>query len=293
MLNPKVAFWLLLGIWMQIAGMAGAESASGDWRVTEQSGTVKVIPATENSPVVSVVTGKDGHAVLVRGKDIVKVAPNTRLVLPVLGTDEKGVTRVQQPIGSTLYNIEHREDGRFEVHTPYLVSVVKGTTFNIQVTIDSTVVSLIEGKLLVSTPDGKHSVILEPGQAAIKTKQGNEILLQDQQSLSDLVPGSITILEGHDTTQLLNIQDAANLNAEVNSTVETSIPLSEINTPVSVNESTNLGVNTGTGTTINANANAGAGTGGVSAGVTGGAATGSATDPITSITPTVPDLPLP
>jgi hypothetical protein len=145
-------------------------------------------------PPFTIVTGEDGRAAVSHGQDRLNVSADSHVEVPQPAKAEKGlITRINQTLGSVLYQVEHRIQDSFEVDTPYLVSVVKGTTFNIHATPDDSTVTLIEGKLWVHTPDLKSEVILKPGQAAIKSRTGKGILVKDQEALSTLQRGPITV----------------------------------------------------------------------------------------------------
>jgi hypothetical protein len=182
-----------------------------DWSVVEVSGSVTLQDASGRdlmplrsgqrlSVPLTVETGSDGRLVLAHGQDHLTVSPGTRFAIPAARRTDKGlVTWVKQTLGSLLYQVEHRTSGGFEVETPYLVSVVKGTTFNILVTSEASTVALIEGRLWVHTPDGKSELTLEPGQAAIKSAHGDKILLKDQQSMSAPMTGPIRVVHDKDS----------------------------------------------------------------------------------------------
>ncbi|HEY9099389.1 MAG TPA: FecR domain-containing protein [Thiobacillus sp.] len=143
-------------------------------------------------------TGADGGLTLTHDEDTLTIRPNTVTSVPTATATHSGITtRIRQSLGAVFYQVQHRVQDRFEVETPYLVSVVKGTTFNIHVTDLSTTVVLIEGRLLVHTPDMKSQVMLEPGQSATHTRQSEGILLKNQKTLSVPDTGPISVaIEG-------------------------------------------------------------------------------------------------
>lgn len=203
-LSATRLIWLVMFFSLGTPG-SYADSLPTNWRVVEASGEVHIKTAsgrvlntqagTSLEPPFSILTGPNGRLVITHGQDKLTVSPDAKLTIPA-PTGAALVTRIQQTLGSILYDVQHRFTERFEVDTPYLVSVVKGTTFNIQVTSEASTVMLIEGKLQVLTRDKKLEVILQPGQAATKSKQNKEIIVSDQQSLSGLKPGPIIILKG-------------------------------------------------------------------------------------------------
>lgn len=197
--------WLL---WLIIFGIseARADPIGQTWTLVKASGEIHITGIRGNrlqtrvgthlQPPFRVTTGNDGHVVVSRGIDKLSIGPNTRSTVARPTRTASGlITRIKQTLGSVLYHDQHRVKDSFEVDTPYLVSVVKGTTFNIHVTPDASTVVLVEGHLLVSTPDRKYKLMLKPGQAAIKSKLGQGIIVKDQQALSDPVRGPITIVK--------------------------------------------------------------------------------------------------
>ena len=189
---------------MLAVSVVKAETIRRDWMVMSMTGTVEFNDTAKHklnaqkgtmlAAPFTIVTGEDGHAEVSQGEDELRVEPNSRVEVPQPFVAEAGVTtRIRQTLGSVLYHVQHRIKDSFEVDTPYLVSVVKGTTFNIRTTADDSTVALIEGKLWIHTPDLKSEVILKPGQAAIKSRLGSSIIVKDQQSLSSLQKGPITV----------------------------------------------------------------------------------------------------
>ncbi len=177
-------------------------SASGAVAVTGGEGGERALEARSGARLLtpfSVRTGHDGQLVIARDKDIMTIGPGARIDVPAPAEGGQGaVTRIRQALGSVLYQVEHKLKEAFEVHTPYLVSVVKGTTFNILVTADSSTVALIEGLLQVYTPDGKYESFLDAGQVAVMTADGDGIRIEDQRALSEPVAGPVRIGRAND-----------------------------------------------------------------------------------------------
>lgn len=230
-LSATRLFWLVMFFSLGAPGTY-ADSLPKNWRVIGASGEVHINTAagralstqagTPLEPPFTILTGPNGRLVITHGQDKLTVSPDAKFTVPA-PAGAALVTRIQQTLGSILYDVQHRFTDRFEVDTPYLVSVVKGTTFNIHVTSEASTVVLIEGQLQVLTLDKKLEVILKPGQAATKSKQNKEIIVSDQQSLSSLRPGPIIILKG----------------AESPLTAEPGIPVNTV--PVSGNGSKDAG----------------------------------------------------
>jgi ferric-dicitrate binding protein FerR (iron transport regulator) len=193
---------LLLACSLTSAAVASADERT--WTVITITGAVAIAGAYESGSITldarngtrlaapfSLRTGSDSHLVIARGEDVVTIGSGTRLdVQAPAHNGQDPVTRIHQVIGSILYQVEHRQAGAFEVHTPYLVSVASGVTFNILVSAVNTTVALNEGLLHVYTPDSRYEVFLEAGQVAVKTANGDGIHIEEQRSLSGLATGT-------------------------------------------------------------------------------------------------------
>jgi hypothetical protein len=171
----------------------GALSAN-EWTVRSSSGDVSAASVgPDNSRSIksgqtltapfSIRTAATGQAILIRGDDTLLVAPESVIEVRAASHSDAGlITRILQSIGSLVYQVEKRPRQRFEVETPYLVSVVKGTTFTISVTEREAVVSLEEGSLEILGKNGTHRGLLRPGEIA-RSKQGtNHIEMSNAQS---------------------------------------------------------------------------------------------------------------
>ena len=156
------------------------------WTVTQKSGTVQVVragmqPASVQlraalSPGDVVATGADGRAMLTRGGDYVIVAPGSRLLLP---KDEprSGFTHLIQQVGTMLYKVRHTGVPHFEVQTPMLAAVVKGTSFTVIVDKDRAAVQVTEGLVEVSSAAGNARRLVEGGVTVyVGRERPNEII---------------------------------------------------------------------------------------------------------------------
>lgn len=160
----------LLVLFVFAAG-AQAVSAAEAWRIVASTGAVQagapgVMPVAVNAkqalPADSwVETGATGRVVLARGVESIAVGPNSRVMLPALPVN--GNTQVLQTVGSALYQIGKQKAPHFQVDTPYLAAVVKGTTFTVSVTEGAASVDVSEGLVEVATPDRADSAPVHPG----------------------------------------------------------------------------------------------------------------------------------
>ncbi len=106
-------------------------------------------------------TAATGRIVLTRGVETIAVGPNSRVMLPALPVN--GNTQVLQTVGTALYQIGKQKAPHFQVDTPYLAAVVKGTTFTVRVSEGVASVDVSEGLVEVATPDGAHRADVQPG----------------------------------------------------------------------------------------------------------------------------------
>ena len=148
-----------------------AFAQAGPWIVTEktgdvfvgQSGITKVaIKGNSLTEGDSVKTGKTGRAVITRGEQFMVISPNShiRIANP---KDDGYLTQIIEYFGSVLFNVDKKKDKHFEVKTPYMAAVVKGTTFNIVVGPEGSTVQVTEGAVEVATLDGGARELLTPG----------------------------------------------------------------------------------------------------------------------------------
>ena len=110
-------------------------------------------------------TGKNGRAVLVRAGDMVVVAPGSRVSLPAERVS--GNTQVLQSVGSVFYSVSKQKVPHFQVDTPYMAAVVKGTSFVITVTDERSRIDVTEGLVEVSNARRQDVELVRPGFSAV------------------------------------------------------------------------------------------------------------------------------
>ena len=86
---------------------------------------------------------------LKRGEETILISPNSVVGLPAQKKEGLSTTIVQQA-GSILLEVEKRNVQHFEVETPYLAAVVKGTQFRVTVNAGKTSVDVIRGQVQVA-----------------------------------------------------------------------------------------------------------------------------------------------
>lgn len=162
------------------SGQAAAGSARS-WVLETQSGQVQLVK-TGISPIALtpgdafgggdwIETGPDGRAVLRRGEETIVVAPNSRIGLP---KDKTGpfATRILHTLGTILLTVEKKAKQHFEVQTPYLTAVVKGTTFTVGIQNGRSVVHVVEGLVQVKNLASGRSTLVRPGQTGAVMRNG-------------------------------------------------------------------------------------------------------------------------
>ena len=117
-------------------------------------------------------TGANGRVRLARTEESVFIGPNT--IASIAKRPTPGMrTTVLLERGSSEFQIRKRSKAHFSVETPYLVAIVKGTTFKVTVGGRSARVSVTEGKVQVkSLVSGEYTDIVA-GQSAVVNSSGD------------------------------------------------------------------------------------------------------------------------
>jgi hypothetical protein len=166
-----------------VLGTASSALAAEDgiWSVRKASGDVWI--ATDGAQQVSlkqeetlkagdtIRTGRNGRVLLVRGEETILISPNSVVGVPSEKKEGLSTTIVQQA-GSILLEVEKRNVKHFEVETPYLAAVVKGTQFSVTVNGESTKVGVLRGQVEVSDFKTGQIAQVMPGQTAMAFEHG-------------------------------------------------------------------------------------------------------------------------
>jgi len=172
----------LFAVALVLAATSGAFAADdGTWTVGKSSGEVwlsstGVQPASLKQdetlkPGDTVRTGRSGRVLLQRGEERILISPNSVVGLPSAAKDGLATTILQQA-GSILLEVEKRNVKHFEVETPYLAAVVKGTQFRVTVGAASTSVDVVRGQVEVADFRSGQIAQVLPGQHATTFAQG-------------------------------------------------------------------------------------------------------------------------
>jgi hypothetical protein len=181
------------------AGMAIADETA-PWHVSKTSGEVWMTTSgvqeasltndTLLKPGDNIRTGRSGRVLLTRGEETILISPNSVIALPEQQQDGLSTTIIQQA-GSVLVHAEKRNVKHFQVETPFLAAVVKGTRFRVSVTDRGSNVEVTEGRVEVSDfKTGQFALVL-PGQAAkVATSGRGGLLLSGSGKLSPVEKGT-------------------------------------------------------------------------------------------------------
>jgi FecR protein len=158
----------------------------GTWSVSKSSGEVWISsggvqqaslkPDEQLKPGDTIRTGRNGRVLLMRGEESILIAPNSVVGLPTQ-TKEGLSTTITQQAGSILLEVEKHNVKHFEVETPYLAAVVKGTHFRVVVNAASTSVDVMRGQVEVTDFKSGQIAQVMPGQKATAFEHGKAGLL--------------------------------------------------------------------------------------------------------------------
>ena len=154
----------------------------GTWSVKKSSGEVWVgsdgvqqasVKTDEVlKPGDTIRTGRNGRVLLIRGEESILIAPNSVIGLPAEKKEGLSTTITQQA-GSILLEVEKKNVKHFEVETPYLAAVVKGTQFRVTVSASGATVDVVRGQVEVSDLRSGQIAQVMPGQHATAFSHGN------------------------------------------------------------------------------------------------------------------------
>jgi hypothetical protein len=175
-------FGRILAMALALAAASNARAGEGEpWSVSKSSGEVWMTTTGAQQvslgqqdvlkPGDTIRTGRNGRVMLVRGEETILVSPNSVVGLPAEHSEGLSTTIVQQA-GSILLEVEKRNVKHFEVETPYLAAVVKGTQFRVSVDAASTRIDVIRGQVEVADFRSGQIAQVMPGQGATAFAQG-------------------------------------------------------------------------------------------------------------------------
>jgi hypothetical protein len=168
---------------MFVMSYAGSAAIAQDatWHVSKSSGDVwvtnsgvqqaSVTAETILKPGDSIRTGQTGRVLLVRGEESMLISPNSVISIPKGQRDGMSTTIIQQA-GSILLEVEKRNVKHFEVETPYLAAVVKGTQFRVTANRNDSSVDVLRGQVEVTDFKSGQRALVQRSQTAKVSAQG-------------------------------------------------------------------------------------------------------------------------
>jgi len=157
-------FALLLAFLPGLVRAQDVAALPSPWIVVESSGPAEVrhdrgswLPLVAGLAVAApseIRTGPAAEVLLQRGDDRVHLMGQSYLELPPAAATDGTMTRLVQWLGEAFFEVGHRSTPHFEVDTPYLAAIVKGTAFTVEVTHDDSAVAVREGVVAVVTRGG-------------------------------------------------------------------------------------------------------------------------------------------
>ena len=116
-------------------------------------------------PGNSIRTGQNGRALLVHGEEYILISPNSAIEIP--REKKQGLlTTIIQRAGSIVLEVEKRNVEHFEVETPLLAALVKGTRFRVTIDKNDSYVDVLRGQVEVSDLKSGQYALVQPGQTA-------------------------------------------------------------------------------------------------------------------------------
>jgi hypothetical protein len=165
-----------------IAAFAGVTSAGdgGEWSIVQSSGGIWVqVGGAERVslgdtrtvlPGTMLATSATGRILLQRGRETMVVGPGT--VMNVPADSSRAFTTVIELMGEIDFDVEKRSGKHFEVRTPYLAAVVKGTRFSVRASAEGDSVAVERGVVEVEALGTGEKVDLLPGHRAFVSSAG-------------------------------------------------------------------------------------------------------------------------
>jgi hypothetical protein len=174
---------LLIVVASVLLGVGSTAHAQDAWRISKSSGDVSIM--TEGfqpvaltagmslQPGSSIRTGQNGRVLLMRGNETILISANSAISFPKSSKPNGLSTTILQQAGSILLEVEKRAINHFEVETPHLSAVVKGTRFHVTMSGNDTRVGVFRGQVEVTEFKSGQHALLNAGQNATVSVQGS------------------------------------------------------------------------------------------------------------------------
>jgi hypothetical protein len=191
---------VMLGALTFVSAIPPAHAQDTSWRVAKSSGDVWVTTTgsqqvslgsdTMLAPGGNIRTGRNGRVLLTRGAERILISPNSEIGIPLEKRGELSTTITQQA-GTIVPDVEKRNVQHFEVETPYLAAIVKGTQFRVSVDKGTSRVAVLRGQVQVSDFKSGDNVVVLPGQVARTSGQAaGGLVLSGQGRLNTIEHGT-------------------------------------------------------------------------------------------------------
>jgi len=187
---------------MLIGFCSGSAAIAQDaaWRVGKSSGDVfvtnagvqqtSISSATTLNPGDYVRTGQSGRVLLVRGAESMLISPNSVIHIPKENKDGMSTTIVQRA-GTIIFDVEKRNVKHFEVDTPYLAAVVKGTQFQVTVDKNESRVDVRRGQVeVLDFKSGQYALVHSDQMAKVSAQGSAGLSLGGSGTLSPIQQGA-------------------------------------------------------------------------------------------------------
>lgn len=168
---------IVASLLVMVFAMAGSGRADvhAPWTVSAISGRAFITEssASDTRPLVRgevlkagdrIETGDDGKVVVMRGAQSVLVTANSNF--EIVATESSFFTRIYQSMGTLMFEVDKRPKKHFQVDTPYLHAVVKGTTFTVNVDEGGATVHVTNGLVEVTEPVENQKILVARGYTA-------------------------------------------------------------------------------------------------------------------------------
>ena len=141
-------------------------------------------------PGDSISTGQNGRALLVHGEEYMLISPNSAIEIPK--EKKQGLlTTIIQRAGSIVLEVEKRNVEHFEVETPLLAALVKGTRFRVTIDKNNSYVDVLRGQVEVSDLKSGQYALVQPGQTAkVSVQRSVGLSLSGSGTLSPIRQGT-------------------------------------------------------------------------------------------------------
>lgn len=156
-------------------------SAKADlsWEVRKISGSAWLLQSNQEKiqlqknstlqPGNTLKTGDRSRVLLARGKERIQVGSNTVLSIPADNDQKPGHTTIKLKSGQLDLIVEKMPNTHFNVDTPFIAAVVKGTRFTVSTTATRSLVRVFEGVVGVKSYISDENADIRPGKSASLT----------------------------------------------------------------------------------------------------------------------------